>query len=320
MERLLKYQWKKFLFGVLLGLVFALLFVGSYVEFIEGISLFAVKTEARSGLSLTETLFLDKGFTILKPICITTLIMIFLWKNKETNGRVGEFLTTLPLKNGARDILDFIMLSVIIVISTMASLLHMLFVQNRYNKTLMKDGNKAGIDADFIAAENRRLVTAYVLFLLFLLILFSVMYIITISTKNIAFAVIINLGLLYMTSFYSEYAFDVFFDVNISANSGTLVMGRVLLLLCLACMMLTFVVARTKELSNGKFFYNIYGEIMFSLLAGVGCTFFVFELFFNTAEIFYIGLGGASIPVFSVIAFILVHPFSTKKKNKLEVD
>ena len=271
-----------------------------------------------------------------------------------TDTRAAEFMETLPVKKRSLVMYDYFSMLAVILIGGLVQAGILLGCQNRYNAAVVRvwEQRSAGVPEDnIVSMSNDRLVLYMGIYFLFILLVYTWIYIWMTVTRNPIIGEVISLflygGCHIAEEFFAWTMFPVnsygmddnlmnYYDTinyiemfmspsafleNLDEVSGTAAgynMWMMLALVGLAVLAgigLLMIVSARRELSRGKLFYFSLLDYPFAVLLGI----ILFAWLADGFLYYYAGLALAIGCLAAVAVFILVHPDSGKRSVRWEV-
>lgn len=271
-----------------------------------------------------------------------------------TDTRAAEFIGTLPVKKWSLVMYDYVSMLAVILIGGLVQTGILLGCQNRYNRAVVKfwEQRSAGVpEENMVSQSNDSLLLYMGIYFLFILLVYTWIYIGMTVTRNPIVGEVISLFLyggsyiavqffawtLFPVNNYGMgYDIDRYYDIvdtietlmlpsafmeNLSEVSGTVagydtwMMLAAVGLAVLVGIVLLIIVSDRRELSNGKLFYFSALNYLFPVLVGI-------ILFAWLADDFLYDYAGVALAIGilgTVVAYILVRPDSGKKSVQWEV-
>lgn len=283
-------------------------------------------------------------------------IMIFLGARQYyfADTRAAEFIGTLPVKKRSLVLYDYFSMLAVILIGGLVQAGILLGCQNRYNRAVVRfwEQRSAGVPEDnMVSLFNDRLLLYMGIYFLFILLVYTWIYIWMTVTRNPIAGEVISLflygGCCIAEGFFAWTMFPVnsygiygdmtrYYDIvdmietlmsprafmeNLDEVSGTVAGNNTWMMLALvglvvlAGIVLLIIVSARRELSRGKLFYFSALNYLFAVLSGI-------ILFAWLADDFlydYAGLALVTGILGAVVIYILVRPDSGKKSVQWEV-
>lgn len=268
-----------------------------------------------------------------------------------TDIRAAEFMETLPVKKRSMVMYDYFSMLAVLLIGGLVQAGILLGCQNRYNRAVVRvwEQRSAGVPEDnIISLSNDRLLLYMGIYFLFILLVYTWIYIWMTVTRNPIMGEVISLflyGGLYITEEFftwtlncvngyggvAEYNDNInnietlmspsAFMENLDEVSGTAAgynMWMMLALVGLAVLAgigLLMIISTIRELSRGKLFYFSLLDYPFAVLFGI----ILFAWLADGFLYYYAGIALAIGCLAAVVVFILVHPDSGKRSVRWEV-
>lgn len=270
-----------------------------------------------------------------------------------TDTRAAEFIGTLPVKKWSLVMYDYVSMLAVILIGGLVQTGILLGCQNRYNRAVVKfwEQRSASVpEENMVSLSNDRLLLYMGIYFLFILLVYTWIYIwMTVTRNPIAGEVISlflyggcylaeqffawtmfpvnNYGMDYDANFYGivdtieSLMFPYAFMENLDEASGTVAGNDTWMMLAavglaiLAGIVLLRIVSARRELSNGKLFYFSALNYLFPVLVGI----ILFAWLADDFLYYYAGFALAIGILGAVVIYILVRPDSGKKSVQWEV-
>lgn len=270
-----------------------------------------------------------------------------------TDTRAAEFIGTLPVKKRSLVMYDYFSMLAVILIGGLVQAGILLGCQNRYNRAVVKfwEQRSAGVpEENMVSLANDRLLLYMGIYFLFIILIYTWIYIWMTVTRNPIAGELISLFLYgggYLAEqFFAWTMFPVYncgmdYDANhyaivdtieslmspcgfmenldemsqTVAGEDTWMMLALVGLAVLISIVLLIIVSGRRELSRGKLFYFPVLNYLFPVLTGI-------ILFAGLADSFlyyYAGFALAIGILGAVVVYILVRPDSGKMSVQWEV-
>ncbi len=268
-----------------------------------------------------------------------------------TDTRAAEFMETLPVKKRSLVMYDYFSMLAVIFIGGLVQAGILLGCQNRYNAAVVRvwEQRSAGVPEDnIVSLSNDRLLLYMGIYFLFILLVYTWIYIWMTVARNPIMGEVIALflygGLRITEEFFTwtlncvngyggvaEYNDKInsietlmspsAFMENLDEVSGTAAgynMWMMLALVGLAVLAgigLLMIVSARRELSRGKLFYFSVLDYLFAVLFGI----ILFAWLADGYLYYYAGLALVLGCLAAVVVFILIRPDSGKRSVRWEV-
>lgn len=284
------------------------------------------------------------------------IIMLIARKFYYMDIRAEEFQRTLPVKERSTAMYDYLCMLGIILMGTLVQGAILITGQTCYNRNMMQLAQEYSVgtmQTDAVALANEYLLIYMVCYLLFVLMLYTWIYLGMTIAKNPIIGAVLSVvnwcGLwelyyyffemysvnemyvkisAFVESFFSPSDFFYYLELETGTLSSTSVEGSnlngnsiwinicVMVAALIIGVIFIYVLSGKRELSKGKLFYFPILDYPFAFLCG-GLVFF----FLNEGVLWYLdGLVASGIGfVAAVVICLWIHPFSKKKSEKWEV-